>query len=142
MRPLLSPFLRPFLRPFFRLVVWLMILAPTLMEPVYAQDSTAYAVTYVEVMPSAIANGATLLKRYRDASRKQDGNVRSDVLQEIARPNRFAVVEAWNKQAALDAHGKAPGTGEPGQSFHGPRSVEQQSGARRACHGCAHPQFS
>lgn len=98
------------MRPFFRLAVWLMIFAPTLATPVRAQDSAVYVVTYVEVMPNAVADGTTLLKRYRDTSGKEDGNARSDVLQEIARPNRFAIVNAWNSQAAFDAHEKDRGT--------------------------------
>jgi quinol monooxygenase YgiN len=80
------------------------------MTPARAQDSAVYAVTYVEVMPNAVAAGKMLLKRYRDSSREESGNVRSDVLQEIARPNRFAIVDAWNSQAAFDAHEKDRGT--------------------------------
>ena len=52
----------------------------------------------------------TLLEHYRDASRKEDGNLRFDVLQEIARPNRFAILEAWRDKAALDAHANAGST--------------------------------
>jgi quinol monooxygenase YgiN len=73
----------------------------------YAQNDTAYAVTYVDVMPNAMNSGAALLRHYRDASRKEDGNLRTDVFQEIARPNRFAIVEAWKDKAAGDAHDKA-----------------------------------
>ena len=97
-------------RPFFRLAVWLLILAPTLLRPVHAQDNAVYAVTYVEINANAVAGGTTLLKRYRDTSLKQPGNARSDLLQEIVRPNRFAIVETWNSQAALDAHANAPST--------------------------------
>jgi quinol monooxygenase YgiN len=70
----------------------------------HAQDGGVYVVTYVDVMPSSVAPGATLAKQYRDAGRKEDGSVRFEVLQEIARPNRFAVVELWKDKAARDAH--------------------------------------
>jgi quinol monooxygenase YgiN len=69
-----------------------------------AQSQTVFLVTYVELMPSAIAPGAALLKQYRDENRKQTGNLRFDLLAEIKRPNRFAIVEAWNSKASLDAH--------------------------------------
>jgi quinol monooxygenase YgiN len=97
------------MRPFFRLAVWLIIFA-AIVRSVHAQDGAVYVATYVEVMPTAIVPGATLLKDFRDVSRKQDGNLRFDVLHEIARPNRFAIVEAWKDKAALDAHDKAAST--------------------------------
>jgi quinol monooxygenase YgiN len=72
----------------------------------YAQGSTIYITTYVEVMANAIAPGVSLLEAYRDASCKEDGNSHFNVLQEICRLNRFAIVEAWRNPAALDAHAK------------------------------------
>jgi quinol monooxygenase YgiN len=73
----------------------------------FAQNGAVYAVTYVDVMPNATTSGAAALRHYRDASRKEDGNLRTDVLQEIARPNRFAIVEIWKDKAASEAHDKA-----------------------------------
>ena len=78
----------------------------------HAQDAGVYVVTYVDVMPNSVASGATLLKQYRDASRKEDGSVRVDVLQEIGRPNRFALVEAWKDKPARDAHVAAASTAQ------------------------------
>lgn len=76
----------------------------------HAQSSAIYVTTYVEVMANAIAPGVSLLEAYSDASRKQDGNLRFNVLQEIGRPNRFAIIEAWRDPGALDAHAKAAST--------------------------------
>ena len=76
----------------------------------HAQDGGVYVVTYVDVMPSSVVSGATLLKQYRDASRKEDGSVRVAVLQELSRPNRFAVVEVWKDKPARDAHVAAAST--------------------------------
>jgi quinol monooxygenase YgiN len=70
-------------------------------------DPAVYAVSYVEVMPSARAAMAAALKQYRDASRKEDGYVRLDLLEQIGRSGHFAVVEAWKDQKAFDAHGMA-----------------------------------
>jgi quinol monooxygenase YgiN len=75
-----------------------------------AQDTGVYVVTYVDVMPSSVVSGAALLKQYRDASRKEDGSVRVAVLQEVSRPNRFAVVEVWKDKPARDAHVAATST--------------------------------
>jgi len=102
------------MRSFFRFAVWLSILT-AIVRPAHAQDDAVhdgavYVATYVEVMPNAVAVGATLLRDYRDASRKQDGNLRFDVLHEMARPSRFAIIEAWKDIAALGAHDKAIGT--------------------------------
>jgi len=76
----------------------------------HAQEGAVHVVTYVDVMPSSVASGATLLKQYRDASRKEDGSVSVQVLQEIGRPNRFAVVEVWKDKPARDAHVSAAST--------------------------------
>jgi quinol monooxygenase YgiN len=98
------------MRRFFQLTLGCTLLGATLMQSAHAQSSAPYLATYVDVMPNAVAAGVTLLKRYRDASRKEGGNLRFDVLQEIARPNRFAIAEAWTDHAALDAHAKAAST--------------------------------
>jgi quinol monooxygenase YgiN len=84
----------------------------------YAQSGAVYAITYVEVMPNATNAGTTLLRHYRDASRKESGNVRTDVLQEIARPNRFAVVEIWKDKATSEAHEKAASSAELVDKLH------------------------
>jgi quinol monooxygenase YgiN len=96
--------------PIFRVVLAIAILMATLAEPAHAQDGAVYLAIYIEVMPNAVDSGATLLERYRDASRKEDGNLRLDVLHEIARPNRFAILEVWKDKAALEGHGKAAST--------------------------------
>jgi quinol monooxygenase YgiN len=69
-----------------------------------------YVATYVEVVSAAVKDGEKLLAQYRDASRKENGNMRSEVAHEIARPTRFVVLETWKDQAAFDAHGKSAGT--------------------------------
>src|SRR6516164_5919601 len=90
----------------FQPALGLCIAAAALAQPAHAQSSAVYIATYVEVMPNAVAPGAALLKQYRDATAKEDGNQRADALQEIERPNRFVVVETWRDKAAFDAHGQ------------------------------------
>jgi quinol monooxygenase YgiN len=100
------------MRTFLRLALGMIIFAASASASAHAQDNAVYVVTYVEVMPNQVADGAALLKRYRDASRNEDGNLRFDALAEIARPNRFAIVQAWSNKAALDAHDRSAATAQ------------------------------
>ena len=69
-----------------------------------ARNATFYTVTYVEVVPPAAAQGADILRQYRDASRQDEGAVRFEVLQRLERPNQFTVPAAWTDQQAFQAH--------------------------------------
>lgn len=69
---------------------------------------TLFVITHVDVVPNPQAPG--ILKRLADASRKDDGNLRFDVVQYSVRPNHFTVVEQWRDQRALDAHAAAAHT--------------------------------
>jgi quinol monooxygenase YgiN len=109
------------MRAFLGLTLGVVILTAMLVGTTHAQNGAIYVVTYVEVMPNTAARGATLLKSYRDASREEAGNMRLDVLQEMARPNRFVVLEVWSGGAARDAHLKAAGVGEFGERL---RAIE------------------
>jgi quinol monooxygenase YgiN len=83
------------------------ILMAVLAGTACAQSDPVYLVTYVELMPNAAASGTALLKQYRGETRRESGNLRLDVLVEIKRPNRFAIVEVWKSKAELDAHGRS-----------------------------------
>jgi quinol monooxygenase YgiN len=98
------------MRLFSGLSFGLIILAATAAGPVRADDNAVYVVTYVDVMPNSAMPGAALLQKYRNSGREEDGNLRFDVLQEISRPNRFAVLEIWRDKTAADAHGKTAST--------------------------------
>jgi quinol monooxygenase YgiN len=67
-------------------------------------DPTTYVVTYIEVMPSATAEAAGLLKQVAAASRKETGNRRYDILERIERTNQFAILESWSDLKATEAH--------------------------------------
>ena len=45
-----------------------------------------------------------MLKTLAEASRKEPGNVRFDIIQHTMRANHFTVVETWKDQKALEAH--------------------------------------
>jgi quinol monooxygenase YgiN len=101
---------RLFFQPLIGVFIALSIATAALVPSAHAQNNAAYLATYVEVMPDAVAPGIALLKQYRDASLKEDGNLRAAALAEIDRPNRFVVVQAWRDKAALDAHGQSAAT--------------------------------
>jgi quinol monooxygenase YgiN len=54
----------------------------------------------------------TLIKQYRDATRKEGGNTGVEVVQEIGRPNRFVILEVWKDQASFETHEKAAYTAD------------------------------
>jgi quinol monooxygenase YgiN len=73
-------------------------------------DGAVYVVAYVEVMPPSTAEAAALLRQHREASRTDAGLVRLEVLQQRHRTDHFAIVETWQDQKALEAHGSAAHT--------------------------------
>jgi quinol monooxygenase YgiN len=75
-----------------------------------AVNAPVYLVAYFEVAPSAAAQTADLLRQYAGASRTEDGNTSLDAFQEIGRPNRFAIVEAWRDKKAVEAHNSSAAT--------------------------------
>ena len=96
--------------PVSRAILAVAILAATSAESVREPGTALYIATYVEVMPNAIASGAALLEQYRAATRAQAGNQRTEVLQEISRRNRFAILEVWSTESTLSAHDTAQST--------------------------------
>lgn len=63
-----------------------------------------YVVTHVDVNSAKKDEGAAALKELADASRKEDGNLRYEVITQSNRPNHFTIVEIWKNQKALEAH--------------------------------------
>jgi quinol monooxygenase YgiN len=89
------------------LVAAAMLVAPAALAqaPAPAQgNQMAYTVTYIETVPSMKAEAVGLLKAAAEASRKEAGNQRYDILQRTGRDNEFAILEAWSDRKAFDAH--------------------------------------
>jgi len=57
-----------------------------------ASDAAVYTVSYIEVMPASQGETIALLRQYREASRKEEGNVRLEVLQQHSRPDHFVLL--------------------------------------------------
>jgi len=71
-------------------------------------SQTVYVITHVDVSPNPQV--AVMLQRQAEESRRDDGNIRFDVLLHTMRANHFTVIEAWRNQKALDAHAAAAHT--------------------------------
>src|SRR5260370_27003785 len=72
--------------------------------PQSAAGGALYTITHVDVGPPNREAGIALLKTVAGPSRKENGNLAFDVLQQSARTNPFEVVEIWKDQNAEDAH--------------------------------------
>ena len=72
-----------------------------------AADPTVYVVRYIEVTPGSETQGAALVKKLADASRKEAGAMRFEVAERTAPAYQFITFEVWKDQAALDAHNGA-----------------------------------
>lgn len=64
--------------------------------------SEVIVLAHVDVAPNPQV--AVMLKDLAEASRKEPGNVRFDVVQHTMRANHFTVLEVWRDQKALDSH--------------------------------------
>ena len=92
-------------------LLFAMALLPALGAAARAEGAApVHVATYIEIVAASVKDGVALLTQYRDASRKENGNMRSEVAREIGRPNRFVVLEVWKDQAAFEAHGKSAST--------------------------------
>ena len=63
-----------------------------------------YVVTHADAIPPAKDDALALLKQLAEASRKETGNVRFEILQQSSRQNHCTIVEIWQDQQALEAH--------------------------------------
>jgi quinol monooxygenase YgiN len=71
-------------------------------------SQTVFVISHVDVSPSPQV--AALVQRLAEDSRKDEGNIRFDVLLHTMRSNHFTVIEAWRNRKALDAHAASPHT--------------------------------
>jgi quinol monooxygenase YgiN len=69
-------------------------------------DTRLYVATYIDIKRDALVEGIALLVLYRE-SRTTAGGPNIDVLREISRPNRFAIIEACKDQSAFDDRERA-----------------------------------
>ena len=68
-------------------------------------------ITHVDIGGQG-TNAADLLRKLSEPSRKEEGNLRFDVLQHAMRANHFTVIEEWQTAKAIEAHAVATHTKE------------------------------
>ena len=73
-------------------------------------ESTVYVLTHVDVFPAGKDQTIEMLKQLAEASRKEGGNLRFDVLQQEGRANHLPLVEVWRDAAAQRSHAMAEHT--------------------------------
>jgi quinol monooxygenase YgiN len=78
-------------------------------SPTASNTNSVYVISHVDI-GGAAGEVPGQLQRLADASRKEEGNLRFDVLLHTMRANHFTVIEAWKDRKALDAHAAAPHT--------------------------------
>ncbi len=71
--------------------------------PAASTDSTFYSVSYIEVKPSSRTVAIATLKQYRDATHRDDDNIRLELFEQADRPGHFVLVETWKTAASFDA---------------------------------------
>jgi quinol monooxygenase YgiN len=71
---------------------------------------STFVITHVDI--GGPGNAADLLRRLAEDSRKEEGNLRFDVLQHTMRANHFTVIEEWQAAQALENHATAAHTKE------------------------------
>ena len=66
-------------------------------------------ITHVDIGGQG-TNAADLLRKLAEDSRKEEGNLRFDVLQHAMRANQFTVIEEWQTAKAIEKHATATHT--------------------------------
>ena len=68
-------------------------------------------ITHVDIGGQG-TNAADFLRKLAEASRREEGNLRFDVLQHAVRANHFTVIEEWQTAKAIETHAAAAHTKE------------------------------
>ena len=70
-----------------------------------------FVITHVDIGGQG-TNATDLLRKLAEASRKEEGNLRFDVLQHAMRANHFTVIEEWQTAKTIETHAAATHTKE------------------------------
>jgi autoinducer 2-degrading protein len=76
-----------------------------------SKSGSTFVITHVDIGGQG-TNAPELLRNLAEASRKEQGNLRFDVIQHSARANHFTVIEEWQTAKAVEAHAAAAHTKE------------------------------
>ena len=86
-------------------------------------EGPVYTVTYVDVLPTSRADGVALLRRYREATRQEDGNLRCELISRIGQPHQLVLLEVWRDAKAFETHGQAAGSVAMRERIHAIRAA-------------------
>jgi quinol monooxygenase YgiN len=75
-----------------------------------------FVITHVDIGGQG-TNAPDLLRKLAEDSRKEEGNLRFDVLQHTMRANHFTVIEEWQTLKTIETHAAATHTKEYRNSF-------------------------
>lgn len=78
-------------------------------------QDTVYVITHVDASPTPQL--PMLLQRLAEDSRRDDGNLRFDILLHTMRSNHLTIIEAWRDRKSLDAHAAAAHTKQYREDF-------------------------
>ena len=76
--------------------------------PASASRNAVYVISHVDF--AGYPPGPMLLQKHAEESRRDEGNLRFDVLQGTTRMNHLTIIETWQNQKALEAHAAAAHT--------------------------------
>jgi quinol monooxygenase YgiN len=76
--------------------------------PSSANRNAVYVISHVDF--AGYPPGPMLLQKHAEGSRRDEGNLRFDVLQGAMRMNHLTIIEAWQNNRALEAHAAAAHT--------------------------------
>lgn len=69
-----------------------------------------YVVIFADLTPDNVAKGTELVKQYVLDTKKDPGNVRSEMLAQSNRTNHFMLLQVWQNTAAFEKHEEAQHT--------------------------------
>jgi len=86
-------------------------------RPAVHTAGAVYVVTHADAIPPGKDEALVLLQQLAEASRREAGNGRFEVLQQNSRPNHCTIVEIWQNQPAHEAHAMAAHTRQFREQF-------------------------
>ncbi len=92
--------MRPLIRAMLAIAAVLLAGAPAKAQ----ENPSIHMVSYIDAAPAARGQVTTLIRQLANASRKDLGLVRFEILQRTSPSSQFVILESWKDQAAFDAH--------------------------------------
>lgn len=79
-------------------------MAPATGGPEPGMKGNVYVVTHVDVPPPSKDEAIGLVRQLAEDSRKDEGNLRFDVVQQTNRPNHMEMIELWRDRTTHNEH--------------------------------------